>query len=179
MPITRKRSEACESGKTINESTVEEGNSRKTEGQGCMEAWKLYCFLLAHILAWICMRLHAAWASALRLPVNVSVWKSSLKLKTEMMEEEQSLSFLLSVCSIDMDGTMTLDWNEWREHFLFNPATNLQEIIRYWKHSTVRPKTLVSNWRADYSGMTCSEKEKSSLLMLSAIWKGDHICVLW
>ncbi|XP_042339824.1 calcium-binding mitochondrial carrier protein SCaMC-1 [Plectropomus leopardus] len=39
--------------------------------------------------------------------------------------------------SIDVDGTMTLDWNEWREHFLFNPAPNLQEIIRYWKHSTV------------------------------------------
>lgn len=38
--------------------------------------------------------------------------------------------------SIDADGTMTLDWNEWREHFLLNPATNLQEIIRYWKHST-------------------------------------------
>ncbi|KAM8883552.1 mitochondrial adenyl nucleotide antiporter SLC25A24 [Synchiropus picturatus] len=39
--------------------------------------------------------------------------------------------------SIDVDGTMTVDWNEWREHFLFNPASNLQEIIRYWKHSTV------------------------------------------
>ncbi|KAG7463172.1 calcium-binding mitochondrial carrier SCaMC-1-like [Solea senegalensis] len=35
--------------------------------------------------------------------------------------------------SIDVDGTMTVDWNEWREHFLFNPATNLQEIVRYWK----------------------------------------------
>lgn len=32
---------------------------------------------------------------------------------------------------------MTVDWNEWREHFLFNPATNLEEIIRYWKHSSV------------------------------------------
>uniref|UniRef100_A0A673K8K3 Calcium-binding mitochondrial carrier protein SCaMC-1-like n=1 Tax=Sinocyclocheilus rhinocerous TaxID=307959 RepID=A0A673K8K3_9TELE len=39
--------------------------------------------------------------------------------------------------SIDADGTMTVDWNEWKEHFLFNPADNLQEIIRYWKHSTV------------------------------------------
>ncbi|XP_038151003.1 calcium-binding mitochondrial carrier protein SCaMC-1 isoform X1 [Cyprinodon tularosa] len=39
--------------------------------------------------------------------------------------------------SIDVDGTMSVDWNEWREHFLFNPATSLQEIIRYWKHSTV------------------------------------------
>ncbi|XP_051951663.1 calcium-binding mitochondrial carrier protein SCaMC-1 [Xyrauchen texanus] len=39
--------------------------------------------------------------------------------------------------SIDADGTMTVEWNEWREHFLFNPADDLQEIIRYWKHSTV------------------------------------------
>ncbi|KAF7690094.1 calcium-binding mitochondrial carrier protein SCaMC-1 [Silurus meridionalis] len=39
--------------------------------------------------------------------------------------------------SIDADGTMTIEWNEWRQHFLFNPATDLQEIIRYWKHSTV------------------------------------------
>ncbi|XP_048831948.1 calcium-binding mitochondrial carrier protein SCaMC-1 [Brienomyrus brachyistius] len=39
--------------------------------------------------------------------------------------------------SIDVDGTMTVDWNEWREHFLFNPADNLQDIVRYWKHSTV------------------------------------------
>ncbi|CAG5863331.1 unnamed protein product [Menidia menidia] len=39
--------------------------------------------------------------------------------------------------SIDVDGTMTVDWNEWREHFLLNPAANLQEIIRYWKHTTV------------------------------------------
>ncbi|XP_041696062.1 calcium-binding mitochondrial carrier protein SCaMC-1 [Coregonus clupeaformis] len=39
--------------------------------------------------------------------------------------------------TIDVDGTMTVDWNEWREHFLFNTATNLQDIIRYWKHSTV------------------------------------------
>ncbi|KAB5539670.1 hypothetical protein PHYPO_G00091680 [Pangasianodon hypophthalmus] len=39
--------------------------------------------------------------------------------------------------SIDVDGTMTVEWNEWRQHFLFNPATDLEEIIRYWKHSTV------------------------------------------
>ncbi|XP_015460327.3 calcium-binding mitochondrial carrier protein SCaMC-1 [Astyanax mexicanus] len=39
--------------------------------------------------------------------------------------------------SIDADGTMSVDWNEWRNHFLFNPATDLEEIIRYWKHSTV------------------------------------------
>uniref|UniRef100_A0A8C8FLM9 EF-hand domain-containing protein n=1 Tax=Oncorhynchus tshawytscha TaxID=74940 RepID=A0A8C8FLM9_ONCTS len=41
------------------------------------------------------------------------------------------------LCSMDIDGTMMVDWNEWRDHFLFNPAHNLNEIIRYWKHSSV------------------------------------------
>ena len=40
--------------------------------------------------------------------------------------------------SMDIDGTMMVDWNEWREHFLLHPAQNLEEIVRYWKHSTVQ-----------------------------------------
>lgn len=39
--------------------------------------------------------------------------------------------------SMDINGTMMVDWNEWREHFLFNPAHNLDDIIHYWKHSSV------------------------------------------
>ncbi|KAK5859882.1 hypothetical protein PBY51_021401 [Eleginops maclovinus] len=39
--------------------------------------------------------------------------------------------------SMDVDGTMMVDWNEWRGHFLLCPAHNLEEIIRYWKHSSV------------------------------------------
>ncbi|XP_042854025.1 calcium-binding mitochondrial carrier protein SCaMC-1 isoform X2 [Panthera tigris] len=31
---------------------------------------------------------------------------------------------------------MTVDWNEWRDYFLFNPVTDIEEIIRFWKHST-------------------------------------------
>uniref|UniRef100_A0AAY4CIW2 EF-hand domain-containing protein n=1 Tax=Denticeps clupeoides TaxID=299321 RepID=A0AAY4CIW2_9TELE len=50
------------------------------------------------------------------------------------ISEEQAQKILNS---IDSDGTMTVDWNEWRQHFLFNAAEDLQEIIRYWKHSTV------------------------------------------
>ncbi|KAI1886633.1 hypothetical protein AGOR_G00197820 [Albula goreensis] len=37
--------------------------------------------------------------------------------------------------SIDKDGTMTIDWNEWRDHFLFNPIHNIEDIAHYWKHS--------------------------------------------
>ncbi|XP_062308423.1 mitochondrial adenyl nucleotide antiporter SLC25A24 [Osmerus eperlanus] len=67
--------------------------------------------------------------------------------RIDLMEIKQSLADLGMVVSkedaekilqsIDVDGTMSVDWNEWKEHFLFNPATSLQEIIRYWKHSTV------------------------------------------
>lgn len=32
---------------------------------------------------------------------------------------------------------MTIDWNEWRDYFLLNPATDIEEIIRFWKRSTV------------------------------------------
>ncbi|MBN3323918.1 SCMC3 protein, partial [Atractosteus spatula] len=38
---------------------------------------------------------------------------------------------------IDKDGTMTIDWNEWRDHFLLNPITNMEDIAHYWKHSLV------------------------------------------
>lgn len=33
---------------------------------------------------------------------------------------------------------MTIDWNEWRDHFLFNPLTNMEDVARYWKRSMVR-----------------------------------------
>ncbi|XP_058515735.1 mitochondrial adenyl nucleotide antiporter SLC25A24 isoform X1 [Ochotona princeps] len=47
---------------------------------------------------------------------------------------EQQAELILQ--SIDADGTMTVDWNEWRDYFLFNPATDIEEIVRFWKHST-------------------------------------------
>ncbi|KAM3848414.1 mitochondrial adenyl nucleotide antiporter SLC25A23-like [Vipera latastei] len=39
--------------------------------------------------------------------------------------------------SIDKDGTMTIDWNEWRDHFILNPLENMEEIVHFWKHSMV------------------------------------------
>ncbi|XP_051749242.1 calcium-binding mitochondrial carrier protein SCaMC-2-B isoform X3 [Ctenopharyngodon idella] len=38
---------------------------------------------------------------------------------------------------MDKNGTMTIDWNEWRDYHLLHPAENIPEIILYWKHSTI------------------------------------------
>ncbi|KAG7281926.1 hypothetical protein CRUP_002984, partial [Coryphaenoides rupestris] len=39
--------------------------------------------------------------------------------------------------SMDKDGTMTIDWIEWRDHFQFNPLHNMEDVARYWKHSMI------------------------------------------
>ncbi|XP_045148057.1 calcium-binding mitochondrial carrier protein SCaMC-1 [Echinops telfairi] len=62
---------------------------------------------------------------------------------SEIVQSLQTLGVTISekqaeliLQSIDADGTMTVDWNEWRDYFLFNPANDIEEIIRFWKHST-------------------------------------------
>ncbi|MEE6521646.1 hypothetical protein FKM82_019912, partial [Ascaphus truei] len=39
--------------------------------------------------------------------------------------------------SMDKDGTLTIDWLEWRDHFLLSPLHNMEDVVTYWKHSTV------------------------------------------
>ncbi|XP_056287866.1 calcium-binding mitochondrial carrier protein SCaMC-2-B isoform X3 [Pseudoliparis swirei] len=38
---------------------------------------------------------------------------------------------------MDKNGTMTIDWTEWRDFHLLHPAGNIPEIILHWKHSTI------------------------------------------
>lgn len=44
---------------------------------------------------------------------------------------------MLFLFSMDKDGNMTIDWNEWRDHFLLNPLTNVEDMAHYWKRSIV------------------------------------------
>ncbi|KAG8132719.1 putative Calcium-binding mitochondrial carrier protein [Naja naja] len=66
--------------------------------------------------------------------IEASEIVQSLKILGIDISEKQAGKILKSM---DADGTMSVDWNEWRDHFLFNPATDIQGIVRYWKHSTV------------------------------------------
>ncbi|XP_078091128.1 mitochondrial adenyl nucleotide antiporter SLC25A24-like [Mustelus asterias] len=55
---------------------------------------------------------------------------SSLGITVTLQQAERILR------SMDTDGTITVDWNEFRDHFIFNPLTNMEEIVEHWKHST-------------------------------------------
>lgn len=38
---------------------------------------------------------------------------------------------------MDQDGSLNISFNEWRDFLLLAPSDNIQEIIKYWRHSTV------------------------------------------
>nr|XP_046188130.1 calcium-binding mitochondrial carrier protein SCaMC-2-like isoform X1 [Oncorhynchus gorbuscha] len=64
--------------------------------------------------------------------------------KQEIMQSLRDLGVNISgqqaekiLKSMDKNGTMTIDWNEWRDYHLLHPANNIPEIILHWKHSTI------------------------------------------
>ncbi|XP_032828852.1 mitochondrial adenyl nucleotide antiporter SLC25A25-like [Petromyzon marinus] len=56
---------------------------------------------------------------------------SSLGVTVNLQQAEKILR------SMDKDGTMTVDWNEWRDYHYLNPVTNMSEIILYWRHTMI------------------------------------------
>ncbi|XP_023390844.1 calcium-binding mitochondrial carrier protein SCaMC-2-like [Pteropus vampyrus] len=60
---------------------------------------------------------------------------AALKSLGMTISEAQAKNILQS---IDSDGTMTVDWDEWKVYFLFNPAASIDEIAGFWKHYTGR-----------------------------------------
>ncbi|KAF3699271.1 Calcium-binding mitochondrial carrier protein SCaMC-1 [Channa argus] len=66
--------------------------------------------------------------------IDASEIQQSLAELGMALSKEDALKILQSM---DIDGTMMVDWNEWREHFLLYPGHNLEQIIRHWKHTSV------------------------------------------
>ncbi|XP_007485117.2 mitochondrial adenyl nucleotide antiporter SLC25A24-like [Monodelphis domestica] len=65
--------------------------------------------------------------------IEVSEIVQALKMLGVSISERKAEQILQS---IDNTGTMTVDWNEWRDYFLLNPAENIEEIVQFWKRST-------------------------------------------
>ena len=39
---------------------------------------------------------------------------------------------------MDLDGSLQIEWDEWRQFHLLNPhAHNIKDILKFWKHATV------------------------------------------
>uniref|UniRef100_A0ABK0M128 Solute carrier family 25 member 23 n=1 Tax=Rattus norvegicus TaxID=10116 RepID=A0ABK0M128_RAT len=63
---------------------------------------------------------------------------------SEIQQSFRALGFSISMeqaekilHSMDRDGTMTIDWQEWRDHFLLHSLENVEDVLYFWKHSTV------------------------------------------
>ncbi|XP_070323820.1 mitochondrial adenyl nucleotide antiporter SLC25A24-like isoform X2 [Odocoileus virginianus] len=74
--------------------------------------------------------------------------------------------------SIDRDGTMTVDWDEWKNYFLLHPAKNIDEIAHFWKRSTIH--NLQSGKMRLLDGFKQMVKEGG----VRSLWRGNGVNVL-
>ncbi|XP_036611409.1 calcium-binding mitochondrial carrier protein SCaMC-3 isoform X3 [Trichosurus vulpecula] len=74
--------------------------------------------------------------------------------------------------SMDRDGTMTIDWQEWRDHFLLQPLENMEDVLKFWKHSTVHASK--TNQLNVLGGLRNMVKEGG----IRSLWRGNGINVL-
>uniref|UniRef100_A0A0B7AA15 EF-hand domain-containing protein n=1 Tax=Arion vulgaris TaxID=1028688 RepID=A0A0B7AA15_9EUPU len=38
---------------------------------------------------------------------------------------------------MDRDGTLKIDWNEWREYLILTPSQSIHDVLHYWRHSSI------------------------------------------
>jgi len=79
------------------------------------------------------------------------------------------------VTYMDKNGTMTIDWNEWRDYHLLHPVENIPEIILYWKHSTIFEKVGPN----PSGGATASTSSKLPPSRPSNSWPTSRSSVSW
>lgn len=48
---------------------------------------------------------------------------------------------------MDKDGSLNIDYDEWRDYLLLAPSSDLHELVKYWRHSTVSINLYLVFWR--------------------------------
>ncbi|KAH9507443.1 hypothetical protein Btru_058086 [Bulinus truncatus] len=38
---------------------------------------------------------------------------------------------------MDKDGTLKIDWDEWRHYLILTPTDSIHDILHYWRHSSI------------------------------------------
>ncbi len=47
---------------------------------------------------------------------------------------------------MDKDGSLEISFNEWRDFLLYCPSSDIHDLIKYWRHSTVGKKEFIVIW---------------------------------
>lgn len=63
--------------------------------------------------------------------------------------EADNSSCILWLCRIDKDGSLSLDWTEWRNFFQLYPSGDLEDMVTYWRQSLVCTNFL-GHYQANY-----------------------------
>lgn len=54
---------------------------------------------------------------------------------------------LYFIFRMDKDGSLNIDYDEWRDFLLLAPSSDLHELVKYWRHSTVSIQPYHNNLR--------------------------------
>ncbi|KAH0535851.1 calcium-binding mitochondrial carrier protein SCaMC-2 isoform X1 [Cotesia glomerata] len=60
----------------------------------------------------------------------ISSFNKDLGIKMDRAEATKLLQ------RMDQDGTLSINFNEWRDFLMYAPSDDIRELIRYWRHST-------------------------------------------
>lgn len=49
----------------------------------------------------------------------------------------EPISLRIRFHRMDKDGSLNISFNEWRDFMLLAPSTDIHDLIKFWRHSTV------------------------------------------
>jgi len=68
---------------------------------------------------------------------------------------------------MDEDNSMTVDWDEFLQHVIINPAENIGELVSSWKHNLVKKE--ISYFKNTFFKIIIDPKGKLSHHLLTPV----------